>query len=215
MRDFPVELEYTVKPGDVLYIPPLWGHHGVAQDNECLTCSIGYRSLRASEILEALADWLNEQPQGGALFQDPNYSNSPQGLLDQTVCEAALQAIKPALTSPGLTDSLAQMVTLPDQAAVELLPEPLEPPLTVDDLQELLVVKSDWIRDSVTRMAITSEGKLFINGQLWKTDASHTFKHYLANHILYKDLEQFLASPTDTQALLEVINNQWMVPDED
>lgn len=215
MREFPVELEYEVEPGDVLYIPPLWGHHGVALDDACMTASIGYRSLRAKEIIEALADWLNEQPAGARLFEDPSYLNLPAGLLADPVAKQALDAVRPALQPPGLHQALAQMVTLPDQAAIELLPQPLEPPYSLEELPDLLHTYSIWLRDSVTRMAYTPEGKLYVNGSECPVPMSEKLVHMLADHIVYEDLKAVLTHPQDSEALLYCINQQWVVPDED
>ncbi|MFO1298519.1 MAG: cupin domain-containing protein [Rubrivivax sp.] len=29
-----------LEPGDLLYLPPLWGHDGVAVGDDCMTCSV-------------------------------------------------------------------------------------------------------------------------------------------------------------------------------
>ena len=41
--------EYLLEPGDMLYLPPLWGHDGVAE-GECMTCSIGFRAATATSL---------------------------------------------------------------------------------------------------------------------------------------------------------------------
>ncbi|HIQ40945.1 MAG TPA: cupin domain-containing protein [Sulfurivirga caldicuralii] len=215
MRQFPVELEYEVEPGDVLYIPPLWGHHGVALDDDCLTASIGYRSLRAREIIEALADWLATHPEGEALFADPVYQGLPPGQMDNRVDLAALAAIRPVLQAPGLSHALAQMMTSPDQAAVELMPTPLESPITSEQLPELLETTPVWLRDSVTRMALTEDGTLFVNGSPWETEAGVEFRRWLSNQIVYEDAQRWLHSPAEAAALRHAINQQWLVPDEE
>lgn len=48
--------DWVLGPGDMLYLPPLVPHHGVAQD-PCLTFSVGMRAPSASELM---GDWLDE-----------------------------------------------------------------------------------------------------------------------------------------------------------
>jgi 50S ribosomal protein L16 3-hydroxylase len=58
--DLPVRLlarfepteEWLLEAGDMLYLPPGWGHDGVAQ-GECLTLSIGFRAPSRHEFLSA------------------------------------------------------------------------------------------------------------------------------------------------------------------
>lgn len=57
---FEPEHEWIVEPGDLLYLPPRWGHDGVALGGDCMTCSIGFRAPAqdelAAELLPRLAD---------------------------------------------------------------------------------------------------------------------------------------------------------------
>ena len=56
LRQFEPTHDWVLGPGDMLYLPPLVPHHGVAED-PCLTCSIGMRAPAASELM---GDWLDE-----------------------------------------------------------------------------------------------------------------------------------------------------------
>ena len=53
LRHFKASHEWEVEPGDLLYLPPHWGHDGVAV-GECMTASIGFRSPSADELARAL-----------------------------------------------------------------------------------------------------------------------------------------------------------------
>jgi len=59
LADFVPSDEWLLGPGDLLYLPPGWGHDGVA-DGECITASIGFRAPTAAELgaslLERIAD---------------------------------------------------------------------------------------------------------------------------------------------------------------
>jgi 50S ribosomal protein L16 3-hydroxylase len=49
----PVE-EWTLEPGDILYVPPRVPHNGVAVGDDCMTYSIGFRAPSRSELI---ANW--------------------------------------------------------------------------------------------------------------------------------------------------------------
>ncbi|MDR2013238.1 MAG: cupin domain-containing protein [Rhodanobacter sp.] len=63
LREFAPTHDWTLEPGDVLYLPPGVPHHGVAV-GECLTYSFGLRAPSAAELLldfsEAFAEHLPE-----------------------------------------------------------------------------------------------------------------------------------------------------------
>jgi 50S ribosomal protein L16 3-hydroxylase len=70
IEGFAPEEEYLVEPGDLLYLPPGWGHDGVALD-DCLTCSVGLRAPQGEELAAAFLDWLHERGLPRAQYRDP------------------------------------------------------------------------------------------------------------------------------------------------
>ena len=60
LADFEAEQEWLLGPGDMLYLPPGWGHDGTAV-GECMTCSIGFRSPSKSELHRAFFSYLADQ----------------------------------------------------------------------------------------------------------------------------------------------------------
>ena len=67
---FQAEEEILLEPGDLLYLPPGWGHDGVALD-ACYTCSIGFRAPRGAELAAAFLDHLHERGLPDADYRDP------------------------------------------------------------------------------------------------------------------------------------------------
>jgi 50S ribosomal protein L16 3-hydroxylase len=62
--------EYVAEAGDLLYLPPLWKHDGVALE-DCYTYSIGFRAPRGAELAAAFLDWLHERGLPDAAYRDP------------------------------------------------------------------------------------------------------------------------------------------------
>jgi len=67
---FRAEEEYLLEPGDMLYLPPGWGHDGVALD-ACFTCSVGFRAPRGAELAASFLDYLHERGLPDADYRDP------------------------------------------------------------------------------------------------------------------------------------------------
>ena len=88
--------DWLLEPGDMLYLPPGWGHDGVAEGGDCITCSVGFLApaidTLGHELLQRLAD---DDGEPGALYRDPRQAATatpaaiPDALLD--FAQAALQ----------------------------------------------------------------------------------------------------------------------------
>ena len=84
LAGFAASEEWLLGPGDMLYLPPGWGHDGVAV-GECITASIGFRAPAAAELaadlLERIADAARDEAtasSGGAArrYRDPQTAAS-------------------------------------------------------------------------------------------------------------------------------------------
>jgi 50S ribosomal protein L16 3-hydroxylase len=93
LADFRPQHDWLLEPGDMLYLPPGWGHDGEAV-GECITCSVGFRTDAALPLADALLQRLADAPpeQGdGARYRDPDQpavahpAQLPQGLVDFAV----------------------------------------------------------------------------------------------------------------------------------
>ena len=63
--------EYLMEPGDLLYLPPGWGHDGVALD-ECTTYSVGFRAPSRKELLSEFLLRMSERVDLPGLYSDPD-----------------------------------------------------------------------------------------------------------------------------------------------
>ncbi len=112
LRHFEATQEWLLETGDMLYLPPNWGHDGVAV-GECMTCSIGFRAPAAAalagELLARLADDLDlDSADQHRRYRDPHQSATTEpGRVPAALREFALSALQRAV---GDADALARAV---------------------------------------------------------------------------------------------------------
>ncbi len=58
LEQFDAEHEWTLQPGDMLYLPPNIAHHGIALE-PCMTCSIGFRAPSAHDMSDAFINYVS------------------------------------------------------------------------------------------------------------------------------------------------------------
>ena len=71
IADFAPDEEVLAEPGDLLYLPPGWGHDGIALEDS-LTCSVGLRAPQGAELAAAFLDFLHERGLPRAAYRDPD-----------------------------------------------------------------------------------------------------------------------------------------------
>lgn len=92
LKNFQPTEEFVLEPGDMLYLPPNYGHDGIAEGT-CSTLSIGFRAPTQAEVLSGilrdLADQVDRDPvMSSSLFSDPgrglqkNPAELPNDVLD-------------------------------------------------------------------------------------------------------------------------------------
>lgn len=176
MRDFNIEEEYVLEAGDILYLPPKWGHHGVALDDECMTYSIGYRSYKGQELWDSFGDYLSESSLFTQMYQDPSWQNTQPGEINNQAWLNAKQLLLAALNDEqALQRWFGRFATQLDQQAHNALPEPLtdEEAGSLDAFMEA-IKQADYLeRDPICRIAFQRIGEdlvLTINGFEWPTE---------------------------------------------
>ncbi len=74
LSDWHPHESFTLEPGDVLYVPPLVGHNGIAMEDGCLTCSVGFRAPSHGEILREFSTAIGECVSEAIRYADPDLS---------------------------------------------------------------------------------------------------------------------------------------------
>lgn len=157
-------------PGDVLYIPPAYGHHGVALD-DCLTYSIGFRAPSIEEILHGVVhkslDEINEQ----ARYTDPALATTQDSAcITADAITQLTQLIQQQLSAHTIQDWFGEYMTEPK--SIDFLMPP-ESPLNEADFIELLTQDSLHVNEGsrIAYLAITPTDDtltVYVDGQKYQ-----------------------------------------------
>ena len=116
LRHFQAEQEWLLAPGDMLYLPPMWGHDGVAVGGNCMTCSVGFRAPAAEELARDLLQRLGEED----VLPSPLYRDRTQaatahpGAIPPALQAFAQAALAQRLAEPGwLARALGESLSEP------------------------------------------------------------------------------------------------------
>ncbi len=215
METFKVEDDFVFEKGDILYIPPKWGHHGVALDDECMTYSIGYRTYRGQELWDSFGDHLSEMGSFKDLYMDPTWTEGLNpGEITDAASEQAQNLLKSVLDDKNLMKTwFGRFATQLDPVAARQLPEPLTEDETsdIEDFMGAMQVEPGLVKDPVCRFAyseVNGSTLLYINGAIWDTfGASNEFMAKLANQS-YLTQDELLMSG-DNEGNIKLLFDLW------
>jgi 50S ribosomal protein L16 3-hydroxylase len=117
LANFEAEHEWLLDPGDMLYLPPGWGHDGIAE-GECTTCSIGFRAPGRAEVgrevLQRLLDDADDEA-AGPLYRDPAQpATDAPGMIPAALTAFAADAVARLLADPSaLARALGEVLSEP------------------------------------------------------------------------------------------------------
>jgi 50S ribosomal protein L16 3-hydroxylase len=166
LRTFDPTHEWSLEPGDMLYLPPGVPHHGVAED-ACLTFSIGMRAPSQAELLVDFAEHLAERIPDEVRYADPDL------VLPADSCEidaAVLARVRSALGAlrcddeAEFADWFGRYITTYRSTSIAA---PRRAPGN-DAVRAALLRDGGLLRHPFARMAWTRNGKsacLFANGE--------------------------------------------------
>lgn len=135
LANFEVVEEWLLEPGDILYLPPGYGHHGVAEGDDCMTYSVGFRAPSRSELVAHWAGHVLAELSEDDRYRDPPLQPAASpSLIDPAAMARARQMMLSTLSDPVQFQRWFGLhVTAPKYP--ELLDDP--DPITADVLREL------------------------------------------------------------------------------
>ncbi|WP_027967144.1 cupin domain-containing protein [Halomonas halocynthiae] len=159
--------DWVLEPGDMLYLPPGWAHHGVSQSDDCLTISVGFRAPSADEAVTSFADYLGEQLPSSLRYSDAGMAvSSDTSELDDAAVARMRALILDTLDDPAqLAQWFGRVMTqtkYPDQLSPS--DTPTDPAELISLLQEGDVLQRTPGSRFAWRAIDTQRATLFVDG---------------------------------------------------
>lgn len=209
LANFEPEEEYLLAPGDMLYLPPLYAHDGIAE-GECMTYSVGFRIPSRAEVARELLQRLAEDAEdavGLTLYQDPDQMAVAQPAeIPSRMFEFAQDALRDALADDqAFARGFGEYLTEPKPSVWF---EGVEP---TDELAHSL--KQTGCRlDRRTRMMFDAQ-HIFINGESFTASGGDAaVMRALANGRQLSSIEVCQLSVQAFELLVSWAESGWVLP---
>lgn len=174
LSDWQPEQSWVLEPGDMLYLPPQIGHNGVAETDDCVTYSIGYRAPQQGEMLRHFAEFCDQQ-----LLDSERYADADLSLRHSSgeVCRSDIERVRAVMRrfiedEELLAEWFGRLVTEAKYPHFS----PLQGGLVVaqdsadsEDLHSLLSRSAFWHRTEGVRLAYwqnREQIKLFLDAEV-------------------------------------------------
>lgn len=204
LSHFEPEEEWVLEPGDMLYLPPMWAHDGIAEGPDCMTCSVGFRVPEATELTqEVLGRCVDamEPAEKRRLYKDPKQDATPTpGLIPADLQSFAVEAI----------DRFLQDRQQVFAALGEVLTEPK--PRVWFEPGEQLPDGVGVVLDARTRM-MYDDKRIHANGESWRAaGADARLMRQLADRRELDATAVASASPAARELLDQWAEDGWLHP---
>ncbi len=206
LRQFEPTHEWTLEPGDLLYLPPGMPHDGVAI-GPCMTFSVGMRAPSEAELLLDLSEHIAEGLPESQRYTDPDLRPAPApGEIDEAALNrlcATLGPLAASLSRDALAEWFGQFITRYRSAQMAAPPHRRS---TRKQLLNALASGATFVRHPWTRFAwVRRRGgaTLFAAGEAYHCTLS--MARWLCSERI-----QHLAKPPDEAAqdvLLALLND--------
>ncbi len=133
LKRFRTDEQWIFEPGDMLYLPPGLAHNGIAESDDCVTWSIGFRAPSHQELIETYLDLLRDQFYEASRFTDAGRERTQTpGYIEPAITrdwQRAWQRFAAKTSQPAHLDEFISCYLTQPKPHVEYLPP--ETPLSL------------------------------------------------------------------------------------
>jgi 50S ribosomal protein L16 3-hydroxylase len=115
-KKFKRRYKFIAKPGDVIYIPPNTTHHGIANTDDCITYSVGFRSPSNQDIKQRYLEFLMDMElEDFDIYNDSNDNSlNIQANIPKKLIKYINEKCKSTLRNKNSSIFIGQLMSEPD-----------------------------------------------------------------------------------------------------
>jgi len=173
LADFEAKEEWTLEPGDILYVPPGIAHEGVAVGEHCMTYSIGFRAPSRGELIAQWSEHLLDELEDEDRYSDPELQaqDNPGEIDPGAIAKLHAMVTEKMLDRDSFARWLGQYMSAPKYPELDWRPEK---PVTVADMRERHALDPDLRRNPASRFSFIRQADgsllLFVDGECFECD---------------------------------------------
>lgn len=221
LSDFSAEDDWLLEPGDMLYLPPGVAHWGVAQDDDCITCSVGFRAPSHQEMLSHWADEFINMTDSRDHYRDPrlDVQKNPSEITPAVIA-ASRKTIENYL-SFETSDYARWFGKMMTETKEHLEIEPMDEPMSPDECLQAFMADSILYRHPYARLAFTkvddSDYLVFVNGECIESRANHHVIEVVTQQktLHFGYMKEDLENHDDLELVTDLVNRGVFYFDED
>ena len=125
LQDFELSEEFILNQGDILYIPPLVAHKGVAVSDVCVTYSVGFRSPSHSDVLTTFADERSLEISADLRLKDFGFTSN-SGEISAADVDSLMQLMHDQITPENVAQWFGKHSTEAKYPALDMAEEAMD-----------------------------------------------------------------------------------------
>jgi 50S ribosomal protein L16 3-hydroxylase len=161
LQNFVPEQEWVLEAGDMLYLPPQIAHWGIAETDDCMTYSIGFRAPKTQELMHEFLSYLQDNVADEGLYTDADLmlQKHPAEISDDMIAKVSNILHQISWDKNSVADFLGKYLTEPKLDLV------FEPSRTISKVEFTKLLSKKTLHLSLKSQLLFAHNIFYMNGE--------------------------------------------------
>ena len=176
LKKFKPTHRWLLEPGDILYLPPRFPHHGIAQGDRCMTISVGFRAPSIHDIINGVVTEALTSSDETKRYEDPELMPQAPGEITAGTIDKIKKIITEQVANDNIVESWLSRYVTESYCDVEL--NTRKKPPSIQQIKKALTMGADITRAEGARCAFINDTKATQKRSVAKKDSGLAIRFY-------------------------------------